>query len=117
MRYMMLIYSDEGAEANRSEEEQNTVMERYFAFTGEIRQRGVFLSGDPLQPTDAATTVRVRQGRVMPQDGPYAETKEQLGGYYILDCANLDEAIELAAKIPAAEYGAVEVRPIMELGA
>ena len=114
MRYMMLIYSDEVAEANQSQEERSAVMERYFTFTDEVRQRGVFNSGDELQPTATATTVRVRDGRVTPQDGPYVETKEQLGGYYILDCANLDEAIEFAAKIPAVEYGAIEIRPIME---
>lgn len=117
MRYMILIYSDEAAEADSTEEEQNAVMQRYLDFTNEVRERGAFVAGEPLQPTSTATTVRLQNGRVMPQDGPYAETKEQLGGFYILECANLDEAIELAAKIPAAEYGAVEIRPIMEFGA
>lgn len=116
MHYMMLIYSDEAAEAGMSEEEQDEVMQRYAAFTTEVRERGAFVNGEPLQPTHTATTVRRREGRIIPQDGPYAETKEQLGGFYILDCANLDEAIELAATIPAAEYGAIEIRPVMEMG-
>lgn len=116
MHYMMLIYSDERAEAEMTQEELGAMMARYADFTKEVRERGAFVSGDPLQPTATATTVRVREGRVTPQDGPYAETKEQLGGYYIVDCADLDEAIALAAKIPAAERGAVEVRPVMVYG-
>lgn len=115
MRYMMLIYSDEEAEARRSAEEQEAVMQRYYAFTDEVRQRGALQAGDPVQPTSTATTVRLQDGKVVTNDGPYAQTPEQLGGYYILDCANLDEAIELAAKIPAATEGAIEIRPIMEL--
>ena len=116
MHYMMLIYSDETAEAKMSEEELEAMMQRYAAFTKDVRERGAFVYGEPLQPTGAATTVRNRNGRIVPQDGPYAETKEQLGGFYILDCADLDEAIELAAKIPAAEQGAIEIRPVMEMG-
>lgn len=116
MRYMMLIYSDEAAEASMSEEELEAMMLQYAAFTKEVRERGVFVDGEPLQPTSTATTVRLREGRVMPQDGPYAETKEQLGGFYILDCADLDEAIVYAAKIPAAARGAIEVRPVMLYG-
>lgn len=115
MRYMMLIYSDEEAEAQRSAEEQEAVMQRYYAFTDEVRQRGVLKAGDPLQPTATATTVRLENGKIVTRDGPYEQTPEQMGGYYILDCANLDEAIELAAKIPAAAEGAIEIRPIMEL--
>jgi len=116
MRYMMLIYSDEAAEAAMTEEEQGAVMQRYLDFTNEVRERGAFVSGEPLQPTATATTVRQRNGRVTPLDGPYAETKEQLGGFYILECADLDEAIALAAKIPAVAYGAIEIRPVMEFG-
>lgn len=116
MRYMLLIYSDEEAEARLSEAEQEAVMGRYYAFTEQVRSRGVYQNGDALQPTVTATTVRLRQGKTITTDGPYAETKEQLGGFYILDCQDLDEAIALATKIPAAEEGAIEIRPIMELG-
>jgi hypothetical protein len=114
MRYILLIYSDEEAEARLTEAEQETLMGRYYAFTEEVRNRGVYQTGDALQPTVTATTVRVRQGQTLATDGPYTETKEQLGGFYVLDCRDLDEAIELAAKIPSAEGGAIEIRPIME---
>ena len=114
MRYMMLIYSDETIEAQRSAAENDAHMAGYYAFTNEVRERGSFQNGDALQPTTTATTVRVHDGKILATDGPFAETKEQLGGFYILDCQNLDEAIELAAKIPAAQEGSVEIRPIME---
>lgn len=116
MQYMMLIYSDETAEASMTEEELGAMMAQYSDFTREVRERGAFVYGEPLQPTATATTVRLREGRVMPQDGPYAETKEQLGGFYILECADLDEAITLAAKIPAAQHGAIEIRPVTVYG-
>lgn len=116
MRYMILIYTDEGIEARRSPAENEAHMGGYYAFTNEVRERGNFLNGDALQPTSTATTVRVNNGKTLATDGPFAETKEQLGGFYILDCQDLDEAIELAAKIPAAQEGCVEIRPIMELG-
>ena len=114
MRYMCLIYNDETQETARPEAEQAEVLERYFAFTNEVREAGVMERGDPLMPTDTATTVRVRDGRITNTDGPFAETKEQLGGYYILDCENLDQALGYAAKIPGASYGCIEVRPIMD---
>ena len=114
MRYMMLIYTDENIEAQRSPAENEANMAGYYAFTNEVRERGNFLSGDALQPTTMATTVRVHDGKTLPTDGPFAETKEQLGGFYILECKDLDEAIELAAKIPAAKEGSVEIRPVME---
>ena len=116
MRYMMLIYADETAELQRTAEQNGAMMAEYGAFTDEVRQRGSFLNGDALQPTTTATTVRVQNGKRVATDGPFAETKEQLGGFYILDCQDLDEAIELAAKIPAAKEGAIEIRPILELG-
>ena len=116
MRYMMLIYSDETIETGRSQAENEANFALYNTFTNEVRQRGNFRSGEALQPATAATTVRVQAGKTMAADGPFAATKEQLGGFYILDCQDLDEAIELAAKIPAAQEGAVEIRPIMELG-
>lgn len=113
MQYMMLIYHDEKAQAAMGEEEVNEQMAGYNAFTEEVRERGTLVSGEALHPTSAATTVRVRDGRVLTTDGPFAETKEQLGGFYILDCENLDEAIELAAKIPGARGGSIEIRPIV----
>ena len=114
MRYMMLIYSDENIEAQRSPEENEANMAGYYTFTNEVRERGSFVNGDALQPTTTATTVRVHNGKTVATDGPFAETKEQLGGFYILDCQDLDEAIELAAKIPAAKEGSVEIRPVLE---
>jgi hypothetical protein len=114
MRYILLIYSSEAEEEKRTQEENEAVYGAYFAFSEEVRQRGVYQTGDALQPTSMATTVRVRENKTMTTDGPFAETKEQLGGFYILDCANLDEAIELAAKIPSAMDGSIEIRPIME---
>lgn len=113
MQYMMLIYHDEGAQADMDEEQLDEQMAAYNAFTKEVREREALVSGDALHPTSAATTVRVRDGRVLTTDGPFAETKEQLGGFYILDCENLDEAIELAAKIPDAKGGSIEIRPIV----
>jgi hypothetical protein len=116
MRYVMLIYSDETIDAQRSPTENEANMAGYNEFTTEVRERGNFLNGDALQPTTTATTVRVNSGQVVATDGPFAETKEQLGGFYILECKDLDEAIELAAKIPAAKEGSVEIRPIFEFG-
>lgn len=113
MRYMLLIYGDENADVQLSDEERAALYERYRAFNEEARRRGAYVAADELQPTSTATTVRLRNGQVLTTDGPFAESKEQLGGYYILDCENLDEAIELAAKIPSAETGSIEVRPIM----
>ena len=114
MRYLLMIYSDEQADANRTPEQQETNMADYFAFTNEVREAGVYVGGDALQPTTTATSVRVRNGQVSTTDGPFAETKEQLGGYYMLDCENLDQAIEYAAKIPGAKDGCIEIRPIWE---
>ena len=114
MRYMCLIYSNEAIEAGQSAEEQEAVMSKYMAFTTRVRETGVMDAGDPLLPTNTATTVRVRGGKTSNTDGPFAETKEQLGGYYILNCKDLDEALSYAAEIPGAEAGCVEVRPIQE---
>lgn len=116
MRYILFIYTDEAVEASRTPAENEAVMSEYFVFSKEARERGVYLSGEPLHPTSMATTVRVRDGRIFASDGPFAETKEQLGGFYILECKDLDEAIELAAKIPGAKEGSIEIRPIVELG-
>ena len=114
MKYLLMIYTNEQQDAQRTPEEQEANMGEYFAFTNEIREAGVMLGGEALQPTTTATTVRVRQGQTASTDGPFAETKEQLGGYYLLDCENLDEAIKWAAKIPGAKEGCIEIRPLWE---
>src|SRR5436309_1254860 len=108
MQYLMLIYADETALATMTPENRRSVMSAYQRFTTEVQDKKLYLGGNPLQPTTNATTVRLRDGKTLTTDGPFAETKEQLGGYYLLDCKNLDEAIECAAKIPSAAYGSVE---------
>ena len=114
MRYMMLIYSDETGSDQVSEAELAEVMNAYNAFGEEARAAGVMLGGEGLHPTTTATTVRLRDGKVSTTDGPFAETKEALGGFYLLECQNLDEAIQWAARIPGAKAGSVEIRPVME---
>jgi hypothetical protein len=116
MRYLCLIYESEAAAANMSKEEGEKVFGEYHAFTDGIKTSGHLLGGEALQPTETATTVRVRNGKVQSTDGPFAETKEQLGGYYLINAADLNEAIQIAARIPGARSGSVEIRPIMELG-
>ena len=112
MKYLLLIYGNEVEQAKRSAEQMGAMLKEYGVFTESIQQSGHFLGGERLQRTSAATTVRVRDGKTITTDGPFAETKEQLGGYYVLDCENLDEALAYAAKIPAAENGSIEVRPV-----
>jgi hypothetical protein len=114
MRYMLLIYGDENAYANVSEADQQAQLAKWFAYTEEMRNAGVSQQGDALQPTATATTVRDNDGEPLVMDGPFAETKEQLGGYYLLDVADLDEAIKWANKCPAAPTGTIELRPIQE---
>jgi hypothetical protein len=114
MRYLLTIYGDESGFGDVTPEEGAQVMAAYEAFGRETTEAGAFISGEGLQPTAMATTVRVRDGERMLTDGPFAETREQLGGYYLLECANLDEAIGWAAKIPGAATGSVEVRPVMD---
>jgi hypothetical protein len=113
MQYMLLIYGSEERWQDASEEEQRDVFQRYTAFSQALRDRGAYVAGEPLQQTATATTVRVRGDETLTTDGPFAETKEQLGGFYIIDVDTIDEAIEWAARIPAAEAGSIEVRPIM----
>ncbi|HEV2418118.1 MAG TPA: YciI family protein [Terriglobia bacterium] len=118
MRYMFLIYNDEKAREGASLEELKRNMAGHIVLMDEANRRGIFKGADPLQPTSAATTVRTSNGKMMIIDGPFAETKEQLAGYYILDCKDLDEALEWAAKIPTGcsnGTSCVEVRPIREL--
>lgn len=117
MKYLLLIYTDESGAADVSPEDWQKTMDGYNAFTKEVQDRGLMQGGEALQPTVTATTVRVRNGETLTTDGPFAETKEQLGGYYLVDCKDLDEAIEVAAKIPGASFGSIEVRPIMEFEA
>jgi hypothetical protein len=114
MRYLLMIYTPETLEAAMSKEEQDAYMSGYFAFTQETRDRKLYEGGEALQPTSTATTVRVRHGQTVITDGPFAETKEQMGGYYLLNCKDLDEAIEMASKIPGAAHGSIEIRPILE---
>ncbi len=113
MKYLCSIYGDESQWGSATPEQISQVMEAYGAFGEEAGQAGVILAGEGLEPTSAATTVRVRDGERMLTDGPFAETKEQLGGFYLLECNSLDEAIEWASKIPGAASGSVEVRPVM----
>jgi hypothetical protein len=114
VRYLLLIYNDERGWASMSEEEQAAQMPRWTAYTESLQSAGILRGGDALQPVAAATTVRVRDGEAQLTDGPFAETREQLGGYYIIECEALDQAIEAASRIPSADRGSVEVRPIME---
>ena len=116
MRYLMLIYTPEVDPSTVSPEQRAATSAQYGVFTREVRDRNVMEGGEALQATSSATTVRVRDGKTLVTDGPYAETKEALGGYYLLDVKDLDEALELAAKIPGAQWGAIEVRPIWEQG-
>ncbi len=113
MQYLLLIYEAESIQAARTDADNQAVLQAYFAFNDEVKARGAFIAGDALEPISTATSVRKREGKVVTTDGPFAETKEQLGGYYLIEAKDLDEAIELAAKIPAAETGTVEVRPLM----
>ena len=114
MQYLLLIYSNESADQAMSEEKRGEVFNRYIAFTQKVKDLGVWLGGEALQPISTATSVRVKNGKMMTTDGPFAETKEQLGGFYLLECKDLDQALQLAAEIPTSEYGTVEVRPIMK---
>jgi hypothetical protein len=114
MKYMALIYGNDALGSQATPEQMDAVMAAYNVFGEEAHKHGVMVSGEALQPTSTATTVRVREGKTLITDGPFAETKEQLGGFYILDCPTLDEALEWAAKIPGAHTGSIEVRPIVE---
>ena len=115
MRYLLMVCADEGVTEARSPEERSVVQAEFGAFGEEMGRRGVLLGGDRLRPTSDATTVQVRDGEVLVADGPFAETKEQIGGYCLVDCRDLDEAIEIASKVPGARFGTVEVRPIWEM--
>ena len=115
MRYLLMIYSDESHYATMSEADMGALMGAYGEFSEEVAAAGVLESSDRLQPTPTATSVRVRNGKTETTDGPFAETKEAFGGYYLINVKNLDEALAWAAKIPTATYGSIEVRPIWEM--
>jgi hypothetical protein len=112
MHYLLLIYVDEKVTANYSKGDFEAMRKEYGTFTQEIVKSGHLRAGEALQPVRTATTVRVRQGKAIKTDGPFAETKEQLGGFYVVEAKDLDEAIEIAARIPGAQHGSIEVRPI-----
>ena len=116
MRYLCLLYGDESRWEKVTKAEMDALYEEYVSFTDDIKRSGQHVAGDPLYPTKSATTVRVRNGRVSATDGPFAETKEQLGGYFLVEAKDLNEAIQIASRIPAARTGCVEVRPIWEMG-
>ena len=113
MKYALTIHVDEAQREAASEEDRNATSQAYGVLTQEMEQKGLMVAGEGLYPTPTATTVRVRDGERNVTDGPFAETKEQLGGFYVIDVKNLDEAIDWAAKIPGAQQGSVEVRPVM----
>jgi len=113
MQYLLLIYAEKDAGPAYGTPEFQELMVNYRAFTAEVQEKGVLEGGNALQEVDTATCVRVRHDKTEIVDGPFAETKEQLGGYYLVDCKDLDEALKYAAKIPTAAYGTIEVRPIM----
>lgn len=116
MKYLCLIYDDEQQWAQMPKDESDAMMGEYFSFTDEIRASGHYVAGEALQPVQTATTLRIRNGKLSTTDGPFAETKEQLGGFYLVEAADLNEAIQVASRIPSARIGSIEVRPIIDFG-
>jgi len=114
MRYLCLIYDEEKKIGAMPKGESDAFMGEYFTFTDGIKKSGHFVGGEALQPVHTATTVRVRNGKLSTTDGPFAETKEQLGGFYLINAKDRNDAVQVASKIPSAQLGSVEVRPIME---
>ena len=113
MKYLCLIYDEESKLGAMSKSESDAFMGEYFGFTNSIKETGKYVAGEALQPIHTATTVRIRNGKVTTTDGPFAETKEQLGGFYLIDAVDLNEAIQIASRIPSARIGSIEVRPIV----
>jgi hypothetical protein len=113
VQYLLLIHDDEAHWSTMSDDERDKLYAGYGTFTNELRESGAYVGANQLQPTSTATAVRVREGETLTTDGPFAETKERLGGYYLIDVESLDEAIEWAAKIPTARIGTIEVRPVV----
>jgi hypothetical protein len=116
MRYLCLIYDDEKVTSGMSKDEGDAFMGEYFSFTNDIKASGHYLGGEALQGIDTATTLRIRNGKVSTTDGPFAETKEQLGGFYLIKANDLNEAIQIASRIPSARIGSIEIRPVVEFG-
>ena len=117
MKYMLLIHDNEAEWSKRAEAEIAPIMAGYRALVAELRAGGQFLDGAQLQPTATATSVQIRNGKRLVTDGPFAETREQLGGYFLIEAKNLDEAIDIAARVPSASFGTIEVRPVVEASA
>ena len=117
MKYMLLIYHDEQGWEGITEAERQQIYSEYRNLRGDLESRGQFLSGSELQPVSTATTLRVRDGKELITDGPFAETHEQLGGYFLIEAENLDQATSIAARIPSAKTGTVEIRPLVESAA
>ena len=113
MQYLLLIYDNEKIWADLPKDEADKLFGEYMQFTQDIKASGHHRAGDALQPVSTATTVRVRNGKTQTTDGPFAETKEQLGGYYLIEAKDLDEAVKIAARIPSARLGSIEIRPVM----
>ena len=116
MKYLCLIYGNEAGGATRTEQEGKQMRAEYMAYTDDIRRSNHYVAGEALMPTATASTVRIRDGKLLTTDGPFAETKEQLGGFYLIEAADLNEAIQVASRIPGAKWGSIEVRPIMKVG-
>jgi hypothetical protein len=115
MEYILLIYSSEAEGKKLSQAEGGQLFQEYMTFTQDLTKSGKNKGGNPLEPSNTATTVRVRNGKTNVTDGPFAETKEQLGGYYLVEAKDLDEAISIAARIPGAKLGSIEVRPVRKM--
>jgi hypothetical protein len=114
MKYLCLIYDDESVWAAMPKAESDGYMGEYMQFTDDIRASGQYIAGEALQPVSTATTVRIRNGQLSTTDGPFAETKEQLGGFYLIEARDLNEAMQVAGRIPSARVGSVEVRPVVD---
>ncbi|MBX3156235.1 MAG: YciI family protein [Deltaproteobacteria bacterium] len=117
MQYMLIIYDEEKVWDDMPEAERNQLFGEYMEFTADIKKSGHFVAGDALQPIRTATTLRIRDGKTTNTDGPFAETREQLGGFYIVEAKDLDEARKIAARIPSARIGSIEIRPVMNFSA
>jgi hypothetical protein len=114
MKYLCLIYDAESVMAGMSKSEADAFMGEYFAFTNGVKASGHYVAGEALHPVATATTLRIRHGKTSTTDGPFAETKEQLGGFYMIEAKDLNEALQIAAKIPSARTGSIEVRPVVD---
>ena len=115
MQYLLMIYGEEAAMQNRSQDDIGRVVGAFMAYTEAVKSAGVLVGSNRLRPTNTATTVRIADGKTQVLNGPYAETREQLGGYYLIDVPDLDAALSWAARCPGAEYGTIEVRPVWEM--